>query len=340
MKFEIKTVTILMYAALAFALGSCTKKTITPAEDPQPAEVGFTASSQASLVKSAAPLSEFHPDFGVWGIAREEINSDYILWEENDLTQVTNNESDVYVPVIPAYWFVGYVYDFIAVAPYTNSGIQSTSVNTAANALTFSYDLASKYALKGTTGVAAKDHYEFDLMAATDKTDPIPQTKPLTQELIFWHLFAQINMNVSFVDANGNAVTNGTVSQMRLSKIDTDGTYTIAYDDNQANDLSVTFINGTSSNGTVTFDGPTGCLHIVPQNITGLEMYIDFTLNNVEFRDFKINLNAAGNPEYYGYNERYNWNITIGPKNVISFQVEVAPWGVVDVNDDAPIEII
>ena len=327
MTLETRTVTLLLCTALAIALGSCTKKTITPAEDPQPAEVGFTAASQATITKSSTPLSQYHPDFGVWGIARQSINSDYILWDDNELTQVTKPEgSDVYVPVSPAYWFTGYVYDFIAVAPYTSSGIISTSINNATNTLTFAYNLASKYALKGTSGAVAKDHYEFDLMAAADHTGPIPQTKPSTQNLMFWHLFAKISINVSFVDASGAAIDTGTVSQIRLLNVDTDGTYTVAYDDTQVNDLAVNFANGENSESTLTFEGSTGCVHIVPQNISGFEMYIDFTLDNVEYKDFKLNLNAAGNPTYYGYNQSYNWNITIGPKEDISFKVTVTPW--------------
>ena len=49
MRLETKIAILLMLAALA--MSSCTKKTITPAEDPQPAEVGFTAASQAVWVK-------------------------------------------------------------------------------------------------------------------------------------------------------------------------------------------------------------------------------------------------------------------------------------------------
>ena len=347
MKLEMKTVTLLLLCA-ALLMGSCTKKTITPAEDPQPAEVGFTATSQDVEVKSATkattPLAQHHPDFGVWGLAVHDFNSDYILWDDNDLTQVTKpTGSDVYVPVSPAYWFVGYVYDFIAVAPYTNSGISSTSVNS--KTLTFAYNLAQKYALKGTAGLAAKDHYQFDLMAAADHTDEVTKNKPSTQNLIFWHLFAKITINVRFVDASGAAVTTGTVSQIRLKNVDTDGTYAIAYDDNQTTDLSVAFTNGTNSNATLTFDGSPGCVHIVPQTVTGFEMYIDFTLNNVEYKDFKLNLNAAGNPTYYDYNQNYNWNITIGPKEDISFKVTVDPWtsSVIadgDDDDNNDIEII
>ena len=340
MKVETSIKTILMCAALT--LCSCTKKPITPAEDPQPAQIGFTAASQAALVKSdtqaTTPLSQFHQDFGVWGIARQAINSDYILWDDNDLTQVNKQQgSDIYVPISPAYWFTGYVYDFIAVAPYTNSGISSTSVDSATNTLTFAYDLASKYALKGNTGTEATDHYQFDLMAAAAHTNEIAQNKPSTQNLIFWHLFAKITINVRFVDASGAAVTTGTVSQIRLKNVDTDGTYAIAYDDNQTTDLSVAFTNGTNSNATLTFDGSPGCVHIVPQTVTGFEMYIDFTLNNVEYKDFKLNLNAAGNPAYYDYNQSYNWNISIGPKEDISFKVEVTPWVIEQVGEEIPI---
>ena len=343
MKVETSIKTILMCAALA--LSACSKKTITPAEDPQPAEVGFTAASQAvemkSGTKATTPLSQFHQDFGVWGIARQAINSDYILWDDNDLTQVNKQQgSDIYVPISPAYWFTGYVYDFIAVAPYTNSGISSTSVHSATNTLTFAYDLASKYALKGNTGTEATDHYQFDLMAAAAHTNEIAQNKPSTQNLIFWHLFAKISINVRFVDAAGTAVNTGSVSQIRLKNVDTDGTYAIAYDGEEATNLSVTFTNGANSNATLTFEGSTGCVHIVPQTVTGFEMYIDFTLNNVEYKDFKLNLNAAGNPAYYDYNQSYNWNISIGPKAVIDFAVTIADWDEDIVGDDNGITII
>ena len=340
MKVETSIKTILMCAALT--LCSCTKKPITPAEDSQPAPIGFTAASQAAMVKSdtraTTPLSQFHQDFGVWGIARQAINSDYILWDDNDLTQVNKQQgSDIYVPISPAYWFTGYVYDFIAVAPYTNSGISSTSVDSATNTLTIAYDLASKYALKGNTGTEATDHYQFDLMAAAAHTNEIAQNKPSTQNLIFWHLFAKISINVRFVDAAGNAVNTGSVSQIRLKNVGTDGTYAIAYDGEEATNLSVTFTNGANSNATLTFEGSTGCVHIVPQTVTGFEMYIDFTLNNVEYKDFKLNLNAAGNPAYYDYNQSYNWNISIGPKEDISFKVEVTPWVIEQVGEEIPI---
>ena len=62
MKTETRTVILLMCAALA--LGSCTKKTITPDVDPQPAEVRFTASSQDAQVNSETndptPLAQHH----------------------------------------------------------------------------------------------------------------------------------------------------------------------------------------------------------------------------------------------------------------------------------------
>lgn len=340
MRLETKIACLML--CIALPLITACKKTPIPAEDPQPAEVGFIAMSQfvemKSGTKATTPLSQFHEDFGVWGIARQAINSDYILWDDNDLTQVNKQQgSDIYVPITPAYWFTGYVYDFIAVAPYTNSGISSTNVHSATNTLTFAYDLAPKYALKGTAETEATDHYQFDLMAAAAHTNEIAQNKPSTQNLVFWHLFAKITINVRFVDAAGTAVNTGSVSQIRLKNVDTDGTYAIAYDGEEATNLSVTFTNGANSNATLTFEGSTGCVHIIPQYITGFEMYIDFTLNNVEYKDFKLNLNSAGNQTYYGYNQSYNWNISIGPKEDISFKVDVAPWVADQVGEELPI---
>ena len=320
------------------ALTTACKKTPIPAEDPQP--VGFTATSQV-VTRTTTPLSQHHTDFGVWGIAREGINNDYILWDDNELTQVIKSStSDDYIPVSNAYWFAGYEYDFIAVAPYTASGITSTSVNNATNTLTFAYDLAPKYALKGTAGLAPKHHYQFDLMAAADHTGPVPASKKTAQNLLFWHLFAKITVNVTFADAAGTPVNTGTVSQMRLCNVDTDGIYAVSYDDRQENNLSVTFANGTNSNATLTLEGSTGCFHIVPQTVTGFEMYIDFTLNNVEYKDYQLNLNIVGNPTYYAYNDNYNWNITIGPKAVIDFAVTLADWDEDTVGDDNGITII
>ena len=321
---------------------ACQQTSIPTEEDPQPSVVEFRASSQATWVKSASStFSDYHPDFGVWGIANEPLNMPYILWDDNDLTQVTKPQgSDVYVPISPAYWFNSYTYNFIAIAPFTNSGITSTSVNSATNTLTFNYNIKNKYDLKGVEGKSAKDHYEFDLMGAVDQVGPVSSSTASTQTLIFWHLFSKITVNVTFADATGTPVNTGTVSQMRLCNVDTDGTYTVAYDDEQENDLSVAFANGTNSNATLILEGSTGCFHIVPQTVTGFEMYIDFTLNNVEYKDFKLNLNVAGNPTYYGYNQSYNWNITIGPKSVIDFAVTIADWDEDTVGDDNGIKII
>ena len=60
-----------------------------------------------------------------------------------------------------------------------------------------------------------------------------------------------------------------------------------------------------------------------------LELYIDFTITQDtitdEYKDFKINLNAQELTEYV-YNGKYNWNITIGTRNAITFDVSVTPW--------------
>jgi hypothetical protein len=317
--------------------------------------VGFTAVSQAVLTKAPTPLSQYHNDFGVWGIARQAINDDYILWDDNDLTQVIKSStSDVFVPVDDAYWFTGYEYDFIAVAPYTASGISSTSINNATNTLTFAYDLSPKYALKGATGLQPKDHYQFDLMAAADHTDPIPQTKPSTQNLIFWHLFSQIEIeNIGFAPG-----INGTVTNVRF-KAYPSGQYTISYDNSIANKTATTGVtcetitkkadNTDAAKAELTFENPNfsstatrPIFNIIPQKVAYLELYIDFTINegtsSVQYQGFKIDLTSQELTEYE-YNGKYNWDITIGTKNAVSFNVvQINDWQTGTVPDEIPLQ--
>ena len=136
MKTETRTAILLLCAALT--LGSCTKKTITPAEDPQPAEVGFTAASQAVWVKSGddtttqPKFSDIHDNFGVWGLARQEgSQSPYVLWGTNSLTLVEeSSEPGIYTPQTAAYWIKDYNYNFLAVAPLTDAGLTLTGITT------------------------------------------------------------------------------------------------------------------------------------------------------------------------------------------------------------------
>ena len=353
MKFETKIATLLMCTTLAL-LSSCNKKLPDTPVQEQQVPVGFRAMSQAAFVKSdPSPLSAYHANFGVWGIARHEgITSPYILWNANNLTEVVKSATDpnVYVPVTGAYWISGYEYSFLAVAPF-NSGASDININTTSGeVLTFNYNIANKYDLRGTEGLQSKDHLEFDLMAAAAKTEKITAVKPTTQGLTFWHLFTRLAINVTFTgwgnDASGNPLT-GTVTGMRLCNVDSEGTYTISYDESKDNNLSVNCVpNGNTQQKTISFNGGTATIHLLPQNIGDFEMYIDFIVGNVTYTDFKLNLNinSTANPNgtnsgEYKYNENYAWNITIGPKEDISFKVEVLPWTSEKVNDN-DIEIL
>ena len=355
MRLETKTVTILLCVALA--LSACSKKTITPAEDPQPAEVGFTAASQATLVKSdtkdTTPLSNIHPDFGVWGIARQEINPDYILWDENGLTQVTKpSGSDVYVPVSPAYWLKGYTYNFLAVAPYNAAGLSNvnfTLTNTSGNTtgkdyMTFTYDMSDNY---------DAGNYSFDLLGAAAQTPVTTGGYDEPQQLVFWHLLSQIEIkNIGF--ASG---ISGTVNKVHFKAFPS-GEYIVSYDNNEALNLTAPtkveyeVITKTSNNTDIdksdviilnpNFNTSAPIIHIIPQKVEYLELYIDFSINEgastAEYQGFKIDLTAQELEEYV-YNGKYNWNITIGTKNSVSFEVvKVNEWKPGDATNEFPLQ--
>ena len=355
MKIEARIILIL--TCMALALSSCNKKLPDTPVQEQQVPVGFRAMSQATWVKAGETepntpkFSDIHDDFGVWGIARQDaIQSPYILWSANSLTKVEELTTDpgVYAPETAAYWIRDYKYNFLAVAPYTDLG--TTPVFTAGNPngtpatrdiMTFTYDMSSKY---------RSGDYDFDLLGAAAETPKIGSGHADSQPLVFWHLFTKITINVTFSglgnDADGNPIT-GIVTEMRLCNVNSEGTYTIAYDDTKDNDLAVSCTaNSNTTQTTVSFAGATGTVHVLPQDITDFEMYIDFTIGDVAYTDFKLNLDIktgtnpnGSNPSEYKYNENYAWNITIGPKEDISFKVEVAQGTEEKVNDN-DIEII
>ena len=250
------------------------------------------------------------------------------------------DNSEVYVPDEDAYWLNGYEYTFLAVAPYTNSGVtptftlaDATATPPTKDAVSFTYNLGDKYNLRNTSN-NSKDHLEFDLMAAVAKSGKIGAVKPTSQDLTFWHLFTKININVKFVDASGNERAGvGTVSEMRLKNVDTEGFYELSFNDGNALAVACTS-NHTSAQRNLTFSSGTETLHIIPQVISDFELYLDFTLDGASYRDFKINLAVTNNPTEYKYNDQYNWNISISPKAAIGFMVTVSPWAEEKVGDD------
>ena len=345
MTLETRTVTLLLCAALAITLGSCSKKTITPAEDPQPAEVGFTAASQAVWVKSGANTFPYD-DFGVWGIARQD-NLIYNLWGNGALMEVNKNTEGSYVPTEAAYWLKGYTYNFLAVAPFFDDDDEfsltpiSPSTSSGADVMTFTFDMSTRY---------KNGKYDFDLLGAADQTSVNKGGYNTAQELTFWHLLSQVEIkNISF--ASG---INGRVDKIVLKSLPS-AIYTISYDNSSDNRTKPTGISCTAINvkengdpadkSDAIFANPDfsvshPIVNIIPQAVANLELYIDFTITQGtitdEYKDFKINLNAQELTEYV-YNGKYNWSITIGSKNAITFDVKVVPWPDANVSEEYPL---
>ena len=276
-------------------------------------------------------LANYHKDFGVWGIARSTGQQDYILWENNALSEVNavldeNDEpTGAYAPASNAYWLSGFKYNFIAIAPY-DSGITgvdfSQANNSARDALSFSYNISERYQ----NGV-----YNYDLMAAVAETSVAKSTThPSQQNLTFWHLLSKIKINVIF-----SGVSSGIVTGMHLKNIDTDVQYKISFDDENDNDKPLYVVSeaGESTNSKISFGGMAdggNIIHIVPQAIKDFRLYLDFKITKdgktAETINYEVNLEGAKNAApIYRNNESYNWIITISP-NLITFDVKVVPW--------------
>ena len=294
----------------------------------------FSAESEENLTQNstkATPSALPYDNFGVWGIARRDdgIEQDpYILWSENSLIRVNKNSSEIYEPSSAAYWFSNHTYHFIAVAPFD---IDATDVKvitkeenspSGADALEFEYSIAGKY--------TAND-YDFDLMGAVAMSEVnVAATHPSSQDIVFKHLFSQINMNVYFKGEDGTI--DGSVQKIRLRNVSTQGEYNITFNNNS---LKVTCA-GQAANQEIVFASETALtfpqtLHILPQYVSEFELYLDFKIGSgaeaLTMNDFKVNLSTANNtPSFYDYNQSRNWNITISPKASISFSVEVTPW--------------
>lgn len=346
MNKEIRILFMMMCAA-ALALGSCAKHSIAPEEDQQEV-IDFTAKSQASWVKSDEPAFPYQ-NFGVWGIAtKENSESTYLLWPGNQLTEVKASEetsasqstsSAVYTPVTTAYWLYGYTHSFYAVAPYNPEGFVLTGMPTKENPsdnIAFTYDISSNYS-------GSSVNYTFDLLGAAAKHKVETGGYNTSQDLTFWHLFSQIEItNISFgKDAAGNQI-NGTVNEIRLKSYPK-GVYTLQCDNNNGNTTprGITCVANADNTNKIqaTFTNPAfgreettkPIVNIVPQDVANLELYIDFTIKanendaGVRYNNFQINLNNQELTKYEP-NGKYNWSITIGAKNTISFDVKVSEW--------------
>ena len=297
----------------------------------------------------ADDLSDYHEDFGVWGIARykDDTQPDYTPWLVNKQNQMCKVSSQG-VPETGAFWFSGYKYNFIALAPYdlgTSATLTFTEETATSNdALTLAFSMADKY--------AASD-FDFDLMGAVGEKTVAEAKNAGSQSLVFWHLLAKLRINVIF-----SGVTNASVTGLRLHNVATERSYSIT-DVNGEFDVNYVTTTDGQTPVTITLDNTDestendmlvgkdkqnrDCqykvLHIIPQIIEEFELDLDFKIGDVQTNGYKLNLDAAKytttdgvkTPVVYLHNQWYNWNITITPKG-IGFDVTVTPW--VDATDD------
>ena len=98
MKHMIKIVFLSLIAALT--LSACERNRHTPDPGAQGVPISFSALSQEAPVK-ADDLSDYHEDFGVWGIARykDDTEPNYTPWLVNKQNQMCKVSSQG-VPVL------------------------------------------------------------------------------------------------------------------------------------------------------------------------------------------------------------------------------------------------
>ena len=336
-----KKISLLFLCVAMLIIAGC-RKDDTPAEEKTP--VGFRAMSQVVVSKDSDGTSNKLPDtvekFGVWGVAGNDLNIQY-LWNSSTLTDV-NRQSDgiTYVPSSDGYWFSNSIHDFLALASDPSTvALPSVSISHTENSnqlnpsMTFTYDMSSQY---------DANSYTYDLLGAAAR-HVVERSIPASQDLNFWHLFSQIEIEYIRFDTG----IDGKVTKILL-KAYPSGTYTIDYDNSDTNptkptgitpDVVKTNANNTPANkSSIVFEDPHfsvshPIVNIIPQEVADLELYIDFTINEgtednpipVRYEDFKINLNAQELTEY-DCNGKYIWKITIGTRNSIKFDVSVTDW--------------
>ena len=346
MKHIVKIAFLMLGAVMI--LTSCDRNRHTPDPGAQGVPISFSALSQEAPVKAGE--STLNVDFGVWGIARykDKTKPEYIPWLVNKMAKVSSQG----VPETGGYWFSGYTYNFIALAPYdlgTSSLTFTKETDSTNDALTLEFSMADKY---------EASQFDYDLMGAVGEQTVADAKNAVTQKLFFWHLLAKIRIKVSF--ANLPTGSTGSVTGLRLHEVATKRTYSITdviSEVNTAPEKAFKVTYDTTTDGkqpmTITLDSNDmltvndseegnyqyKIVHIIPQSIGHFELDLDFKIDNVQTNGYKLNLDAAkydkdGNAVKYLHNQWYNWNITITPKG-IGFNVTVTPWtDVIPENDD------
>lgn len=341
MKHIFKIAFLSLIAALT--LSACERNRHTPDPGTEDVPISFSTLSQDAPVK--ADDAKLTVDFGVWGIARykDDTKPPYIPWlvnKENKMAKVSSQG----VPETGGYWFSGYTYNFIALAPYelgTSTLTFTTEPASTNDALTLEFSMVDKY--------EASD-YAFDLMGAVGEKEVTEAKTAGSQKLRFWHLLAKLRINVTFAGLPSG--TTGTVTGLRLYNVATERTYTIT-DINEVFDVD--YVTSTDGQTPMTIilshtdditdndmlagkdNKDRDCqykeLHIIPQSIEDFEMDLDFKIGDVQTNGYKLNLESAKyttsggvkTPVVYRHNQWSNWNITITPKG-IAFDVTVTPW--------------
>jgi hypothetical protein len=194
--------------------------------------------------------------------------------------------------------------------------------------MSFTFSLANKYE---PSAASTPKVYDFDLMGAVAETPVSKASTQGAQPITFWHLLSQINIEVVFGNDTNSSPVTGTVTQMRLCNVDSETSYTITFKDDNSMDVIPSLNTATEKDLLFTNSQDESkwlvTANVVPQNIEDLELYMDFTANNVTYTDFKVNLSiGVNNPIYYSYNQRYNWKINIGPSLFVTFSATVTPW--------------
>lgn len=330
MKQMIKIAFLPLCAALLLA--ACDRNRHTP--DPEKIPLSFSASSQTLPVKAgnATDPKTLGCDFGVWGYATKQGQMDYLIWEESAMSKVTYKEdSDSYIPDTYAFWFSGYDYNFIAIAPYTDGAkkLSDFSVPKSHDALSFSFNMGYSSTNPG-----------VNLMGAIAKTHVNTAKDQGAQRLDFQHLTSKIDIKVKFEQASDEVALPllPQVTGMRLKNVDSDAAYSISYPQEgeyaQEGEIAIgcEIVDNSDSDIPLSPTKPengewwTVTTYILPQKVSDFGLYIDFTIGDEVYENFPITLTFPDNDHEYGINQWHIWNITLTPSLFVFFEPSVTDW--------------
>ena len=309
----------------ALTLASCDVNRHTPEPEDQKVPLSFSALSQTTPTKADGTTPFPHSDFGVWGFATQTGQRDYLLWEE-DAMSLVNKISGNYYPTSEAYWFSGYDYYFIAIAPYKDGAekLSDFSVPTSYDALSFPFNMGYSSTNPG-----------VNLMGAIAKTHVNTAKDQGAQRLDFQHLTSKIDIKVKFEQASGEVALPllPQVTGMRLENVASDAAYSISYV--QEGEIEISCEIGDNSRSEIPLSPTkpansewwTVTTYILPQSVSRFGLYIDFTIGDEVYENFPITLTFPANDHHdYGINQWHTWKITLTPSLFVFFEPSVTDW--------------